>query len=50
VLRKNAEELPARLQLDFARRLAEPRIKILRAFLEAAAGELGDSDGVYTGV
>jgi uncharacterized protein len=50
VLRKNAEELPARLQLDFARQLAEPRIRVLRAFLEAAACELGESEEVYTGV
>ena len=50
VLRKNAEVLPARLQLDFARRLAEPRIRVLRAFLEAAACELGEGDRAYTGV
>jgi uncharacterized protein len=41
VLRKNAQELPAKLQLDSARRLAEPRLKTLREFLEAAAVEAG---------
>jgi uncharacterized protein len=40
-LGKNAEELPGKLQLDSARRLAEPRLKILRAFLEAAEAEAG---------
>jgi uncharacterized protein len=39
VLRRNAEELPDRLRLDSARRLAAPRLKILRAFLDAAGAE-----------
>jgi uncharacterized protein len=36
VLRRNAEQLPAQLQLGSARRLAEPRVRILKAFLDAA--------------
>lgn len=43
VLRRNVEELPAQLQLASARRLAEARVTILQAFLEAAAAE---ADGV----
>jgi uncharacterized protein len=43
VLKQNAEELPGKLQLDSARRLAEPRLKILRAFLEAAEAEAGEN-------
>ncbi len=43
VLRKNVEELPAQLQLETARRLAEPRLKVLRAFLDAAIAE---TDGI----
>jgi uncharacterized protein len=39
VLRRNAEQLPAQLQLDAARRLAEPRLKVLKAFLAAAEAE-----------
>jgi uncharacterized protein len=39
VLRKNAEELPAKLRLDTSRRLAVPRVKILKAFLAAAEAE-----------
>ena len=38
-LRKNAETLPAQLKLPLARELAEPRLKVLRAFLEAAQAE-----------
>ncbi len=41
VLRQNAEELPRQLQLDSARRRAKPRVKALRAFLEAAEAESG---------
>src|SRR5262249_6929946 len=41
VLRRNLEELPARLRLASARRLAEPRVTILNAFLVAAAAEAG---------
>lgn len=41
VLRKNVEQLPSQLQLASARRLAEPRLKILKAFLEAAEAEAG---------
>jgi uncharacterized protein len=39
VLRRNSEELPAKLRLDSARRLAEPRVRVLQAFLEAAETE-----------
>jgi len=39
VLRKNLEQLPALLQLDSARRLAEPRVATLKAFLAAADAE-----------
>ena len=39
VLRKNVEELPGKLRLNSARRLAAPRIKALRSFLEAAENE-----------
>jgi uncharacterized protein len=39
LLRNNAVDLPPRLRLDSARRLAEPRRKILLAFLDAAEAE-----------
>ena len=39
VLRKNAKELPAKLSLEAARRLAEPRVRVLKDFLEAAETE-----------
>ncbi len=39
VLRKNLNELPALLQFASARRLAEPRVAALRAFLDAAEAE-----------
>ena len=39
VLRCNAELLPNQLQLESARRRAKPRVKILKAFLEATATE-----------
>jgi uncharacterized protein len=39
VLRRNAEELPAQLELASARRLARPRVEILNAFLAAAEAE-----------
>ncbi|HWW01441.1 MAG TPA: HD domain-containing protein [Candidatus Acidoferrum sp.] len=41
VLRKNADELPGKLGLDAARRLAEPRLEALRSFLQAANAETG---------
>ncbi len=41
VLKRNLQELPAQLALDSARRRAEPRIRILRQFLEAANREPG---------
>jgi uncharacterized protein len=41
-LRRNAGQLPALLQLASARHLAEPRLKILKTFLEAVEVE---SDG-----
>jgi uncharacterized protein len=40
-LRRSVEELPGKLQLESARRLAEPRLATLRAFLEAAEAEAG---------
>jgi uncharacterized protein len=39
VLGENAKELSGQLQLSAARRLAKPRLKILRAFLQAAVAE-----------
>jgi uncharacterized protein len=42
VLRQNVEQLPPQLQLASARRLAGPRVEILKAFLAAAQTE---SDG-----
>ena len=39
LLRRNLEQLPARLELPSARRLAEPRLAALKAFLEAAEAE-----------
>jgi uncharacterized protein len=43
VLRQNVEQLPPQLRLASARRLAEPRVEILKAFLAAAETE---SDGI----
>ena len=39
VLRRNAEQLPALLELDTARHLAEPRVAVLRTFLVTAETE-----------
>lgn len=39
VLRCNLETFPQQLQLDSARRLAAPRIEVLKSFLEAAEHE-----------
>jgi uncharacterized protein len=36
LLQRNLETLPAQLRLPAARKLAEPRVRLLRAFLEAA--------------
>ncbi|MCX6922118.1 MAG: phosphohydrolase [Verrucomicrobia bacterium] len=44
VLRKNLEQLPAQLRLACARRLAAPRIEILKAFLIAAENEADGSE------
>jgi uncharacterized protein len=44
VLKKNLDTLPGRLRLASARRLAEPRIAALRAFIEAAEAEAGGVD------
>jgi uncharacterized protein len=44
VLRHNVEGLPGQLRLELARRLAEPKVRILRAFLQAAGSELGESE------
>lgn len=38
-LRKNAEELPAKLKLESARRLAQPRLEVLTRFLTSAESE-----------
>ncbi len=43
-LRRNLEYLPAQLELASARRLAEPRVKALKAFLEAVEAEADGSD------
>jgi uncharacterized protein len=43
LLRRNLEQLPQKLQLPSARRLAEPRLKALKAFLDAAEGEGGEN-------
>ena len=40
-LRQSVEELPQKLQLENARRLAVPKVEILTAFLEAAEREAG---------
>jgi uncharacterized protein len=42
-LRRNLEQLPAKLQLNSARGLAKRRVEILRAFLEAVQAE---ADGI----
>jgi uncharacterized protein len=42
VLRKNLHELPGRLRLASARRLAQSRARVLRSFLAAAETEAGD--------
>jgi uncharacterized protein len=39
VLKRNAEELPGQLKLVLARRLAAPRVQILRDFITAAESE-----------
>jgi len=44
MLQKSLEQLPKQLELDSARQLAEPRIKALTAFLEAAATEANGAD------
>lgn len=44
LLQRSVEQLPARLRLDSARRLAEPRIQLLKAFLEAAEAEAGGTE------
>ena len=44
VLRRNAEQWPSLLELESARRLAEPRVRILKAFLNAAKTEAGGEE------
>ena len=44
VLRRNAEQLPAQLHLASARRLAAPRVRILKAFLRAAEAEASGAE------
>jgi uncharacterized protein len=39
VLQKNLETLPGQLRLPASRQLAEPRVQLLKAFLDAAAAE-----------
>jgi uncharacterized protein len=39
VLQKNLETLPGQLRLPVSRRLAEPRLQILKSFLDAATAE-----------
>jgi uncharacterized protein len=41
VLRRNLEVLPGKIRLESTRRLAEPRIALLRAFLQAVGDESG---------
>jgi uncharacterized protein len=43
VLRRTLEELPGKIRLASSRRLAEPRIAILREFLEAVDDEAGSA-------
>jgi uncharacterized protein len=43
-LRRNAEQLPPQLRLASARRLAQPRLEALRAFLAAAEAEANGLD------
>ena len=42
VLRRNADELPTKLKLESARALAQPRIKLLCDFLQAATTEANE--------
>ena len=44
VLQRNVQELPAQLELASARRLAGPRVEILKAFLAAAQAEADGSE------
>lgn len=48
VLRNNAVELPSQLQLGSARRLAEPRLETLLAFLGAVEAEVSGEDLDYS--
>lgn len=41
VLRRNLEELPGKIRLESTRRLAEPRIRVLKDFLAAVDEESG---------
>jgi uncharacterized protein len=42
ILRHNVEQLPGKLRLESARRLAPERVRFLREFLERAAKETGE--------
>jgi len=44
VLRRNAAKLPAQLELPAARRLAEPRVKLLWEFIAAAEAEAAGAE------
>jgi len=44
VLRKNRDELPAKLRLQASRALAEPRMTVLNLFLAAAETEADETD------
>jgi len=43
VLRRNLDQLPGRIRLESTRVLAQPRIAILRDFLQAAGNEAGSN-------
>jgi uncharacterized protein len=44
VLRRNARELPAQLELASSRRLARQRVEVMTVFLDAAEADLGESE------
>lgn len=43
-LQRNLEELPGKLRLERSRRMAEPRLSLVRVFLDAAEQEAGGID------
>jgi uncharacterized protein len=42
VLGRNVEQLPGQLQLDSAREMAQPRVRLMKAFLAAAETEANE--------